>query len=260
MIKDGKHAARIAEQELLADFNQRESMVLLRGNDPQDINMPTTQRIDPSDTKLLLLNAAESLMAEHGIAGTSLRQITEHAGVNLALVKYHFGSKEELVSATLRRRLEPINERRLRLLDEVESAHPKGVLPLEKVLESLIRPAVEVGLSSKEGRTFLRIFGRIFSEPASAMHLIRKQMGPMVKRFDAAFVRALPGISEADMGWRKIASLGVVQHSLLMLSMMDELPLHLRLPIKLLKGTPKPERVVANFVAYCAAGMRAEVV
>lgn len=215
---------------------------------------------ETQDTKVRLLDAAEELLASQGIGHTSLRQITEKAGVNLALVKYHFGSKEELVAATLQRRLEPINALRLRLLSELEQLHPSGPLPLEGVLTALIKPVVELGLTGgAAGRRFLKLFGRIFSEPASAMNLMRKQMGPMIKHFDAAFERALPGMSDMDMGWRKIATLGVVQHSLLMFSMMDELPLHLRLPIKLLKGTPKPDLVLRQLVSFCAAGMCAEV-
>lgn len=219
----------------------------------------TSPDASSSDTRTKLLDAAEMLMAQLGVSGVTLREITDSAGVNLALVKYHFESKDGLLEAVLRRRLEPINTRRLALLEEVEKRHPSGNLPLEEVLTALIRPAVEMGLSGKDGRQFLKLFGRIFSEPASCMQLIRKQMGTMIKLFDAAFERALPGMTAADMGWRKMATLGVVQHSLLMLAMMDELPLHLRLPIKLLKGPPKPEKVLAQLVAFCAAGMRAEV-
>jgi AcrR family transcriptional regulator len=212
------------------------------------------------DTKLLLLEAAERLISIHGVKGTSLRQITEEAGVNVALVKYHFGSKGDLVAATLHRRLSPLNEKRLQLLTLVEAEHPTGELPLEKVLIALIKPVVDFGLQGGEGgRRFLKLFGRVFAEPAEAMQIIRKQMGPMIKRFDAAFARALPGIDEADMGWRKMASLGVVQHSLLMLSMLDELPIHLRVPIRLIKGVPKPDLVLAQLVAFCAAGMRASL-
>ena len=105
----------------------------------------------------------------------------------------------------------------------------------------------------------MKLFGRIFSEPASSMQVIRKEMLPTIQRFDAAFVRAMPEVKDADAGWRKMACMGVVQHSLLMLSMIDELPLHLRFPIKLFKGKPKPELVLAQLVAFCAAGMRAEV-
>ncbi len=221
--------------------------------------MSNTELSSSTDTQTRLLDAAEALIAMHGVSGTSLREITEKAGVNLALVKYHFGSKEGLLESVLKRRLEPINAHRIRLLDEVERKHAGGKLPIEDVLTALIQPAVEIGLSGKSGSQFLKLFGRVFSEPASCMQLIRTQMGPMIKRFDAAFDKALPGMSGMDMAWRKMACLGVVQHSLLTLSMMDELPLHLRLPIKLLKGALRPDKVLAQLVAFCAAGIRAQV-
>ena len=49
------------------------------------------------DTKQKILDAAEKLIAEQGYAATSLRQIIADAGVNLAAVHYHFGSKDELL-------------------------------------------------------------------------------------------------------------------------------------------------------------------
>ncbi len=60
-----------------------------------------------SDTKTRILDSAESLFAEHGFEGTSLRQITSAAGVNLASVNYHFRSKDELIRAIFARRVEP---------------------------------------------------------------------------------------------------------------------------------------------------------
>ena len=46
-------------------------------------------------TKRKILDAAESLFAVKGFTGTSLREITGLAEVNLAAVNYHFGSKKE---------------------------------------------------------------------------------------------------------------------------------------------------------------------
>ncbi|PJF45437.1 MAG: TetR/AcrR family transcriptional regulator, partial [Candidatus Thermofonsia Clade 3 bacterium] len=60
-------------------------------------------------TRERILDAAERLFAERGFAGTSLRDITSEARVNLAAVNYHFGSKDELFLATVVRRLEPVN-------------------------------------------------------------------------------------------------------------------------------------------------------
>jgi AcrR family transcriptional regulator len=214
-----------------------------------------------SDTKTRLLDAAEALIASQGIAATSVREITEKAGVNLALVSYHFRNKDGLLEAMLKRRMDPINDARLELLAQLDSRHPSGLLPLEGVLECLIRPVVEQCLGhGKEGAQFLRVFGRIFAEPAASMRLLHKHMRPMIKKYDDAFDRALPGMPAADIMWRKMATLGVVQHSLLMLAMLDELPLMLRIPVKLIKGAPDPETTLAQLVAFCAAGMRAKVV
>jgi AcrR family transcriptional regulator len=51
---------------------------------------------DETDVKLRILAAAKGLFAKHGFEGTSIRQICEEAGANVALVSYHFGGKENL--------------------------------------------------------------------------------------------------------------------------------------------------------------------
>ncbi|GIP41154.1 hypothetical protein J31TS4_44340 [Paenibacillus sp. J31TS4] len=43
-----------------------------------------------------ILSSAKKLFARHGYDGTTVRRICEEAGVNLALVSYHFGGKEQL--------------------------------------------------------------------------------------------------------------------------------------------------------------------
>ena len=60
-------------------------------------------------TKTRILNAAEKLFGEKGFDGTSLRDITAEAQVNLAAVNYHFQSKDSLFDAVIERRIEPIN-------------------------------------------------------------------------------------------------------------------------------------------------------
>jgi AcrR family transcriptional regulator len=210
------------------------------------------------ETQLRLLDAAEESIADHGVAGVSLREITTRADVNLGLVKYHFRSKDGLIDAVFARHLEPIGQRRLAMLDAIEQATPRGPLVLEEVLDALIRPVVEEGLGEgRSGRAFLRIMGRLLSEPPSlTLRVLRKHLLPTMRRFDAAFARALPGRGEDELGWRKMAGFGAVQQTLLMLSNLDSLPL----PIRLLKGrAPSPELVTRRLVAFIAAGMRAQV-
>ncbi|MFI1582217.1 helix-turn-helix domain-containing protein [Embleya sp. NPDC020630] len=72
--------------------------------------------------RLLMIEAAERLFAERGINGVSLREIGAQAGQrNTAAARYHFGSKEALVDAVFRHRMEPVNARRLAMLDELDA-------------------------------------------------------------------------------------------------------------------------------------------
>lgn len=56
--------------------------------------MVATDRIDT--TRASLLDAAIRLFGQHGYDGVTTRMLAEHAGVNLAAIKYHFGSKDDL--------------------------------------------------------------------------------------------------------------------------------------------------------------------
>ncbi len=54
---------------------------------------------DQPEVKMKILLAAKKLFAKQGFEGTTVRQICEEAGVNLALVSYHFGGKEKMFYA-----------------------------------------------------------------------------------------------------------------------------------------------------------------
>lgn len=58
-------------------------------------------RQDGEDTRAHLLEVAGQVFAEHGYTGTSSKEICLRAGVNLAAVNYHFGSRDGLYEAVL---------------------------------------------------------------------------------------------------------------------------------------------------------------
>ena len=58
---------------------------------------------DSADTRERILQAASELFASQGYAATGLRQIVSQAGVSLAMVNYHFGSKQQLLLSILDR-------------------------------------------------------------------------------------------------------------------------------------------------------------
>lgn len=54
------------------------------------------------DPRTRLLLAAEDVFAERGYDGATVRQIVEHAGMNVAAINYHFGDKERLYVEVVR--------------------------------------------------------------------------------------------------------------------------------------------------------------
>jgi AcrR family transcriptional regulator len=159
-----------------------------------------------TDTKAKILDAAECLFAAKGYDATSLRHIISEAGVNLAAVHYHFGSKEELLQAVVLRRAGPVNERRLALLTEAETEAGRGAPPLGRVLESFLLPMAEM---AAEHPQMIKLMGRLHME--GLMPSIRKRHFQMViDRFEPAMRRVLNGLTEEEFEWRMRFMVGAV--------------------------------------------------
>src|SRR5579864_5068831 len=164
-------------------------------------------------TKDRILNAAERLFAHHGIEATSLRNITTEAGVNLAAVNYHFQSKEALLHAVIARRLDPVNEVRLAKLAACEAAAGDGALPLDQVIDALLRPVME--MMGGPGREFAPMMARIFTESSVLTEKIfEKHLAHVAHRFMPAFHRALPCLPPTELMWRLLFTMGAVAHTI----------------------------------------------
>lgn len=205
----------------------------------------------PTDTKTLLLDSAELLFAQNGIAATSLRTLTDHAGVNLAAVNYHFQSKDALVQAVLHRRLNPINTRRMDLLAALRQ-NPGGTPPaVEEILEALYRPAVEVAMASeREGRSIVALMGRIYTEPGELLaSQVRALMTPVAAAFLEALQAALPEVPATVLFWRLQFSVGVLTHTFGASQLIEGLA----------RGRVKindTEEVLRQMIGFAAGGLR----
>ena len=159
------------------------------------------------------MDAAERLFARDGIEASSLRSITTEAGVNLAAVNYHFQSKDALIHAVIGRRLKPVNERRLAMLDACEHAAGDDPLPLEPVVDAFFRPVLE--LHRSHAKEFTPLMGRIYSEPGDFIEkLFKDNFQVVAARFLAAFARALPDLPKEELFWRLHFSFGAVTHTM----------------------------------------------
>ncbi|MEM5431870.1 TetR/AcrR family transcriptional regulator [Cupriavidus oxalaticus] len=163
-----------------------------------------TGRSSAGDTKARILDATEKLFIEVGYEATSLRQVTSRAIVNLAAVNYHFRSKDIMMHAVLSRRLDPLNARRLALLDACEASWPGAGIRCEHVMGALFVPALQMAREpAVGGPSFLRLLGRVYSDtsPFIRQYLL-EHYAPVYGRFFDAFARALPALPRNELGTR----------------------------------------------------------
>lgn len=203
-----------------------------------------------SETKDRLLDAAEELFAERGVAETSLREITALADANLAAVNYHFGGKDGLLEAVFARRLRPVNRERLALLDAFEREAGEEPVPVEQILYANLAPPFrtldELG---EAGERFMRIVARINADPSSPLHAVFvRQFDEIRTRYLAALGRALPQLDEDEVERRFHYTLAAMIHTFCWSKHIGPL-----------SAAPRDQReqVFASLVAFAAAGMRA---
>lgn len=161
------------------------------------------------------MDAAERLFCDAGIDATSLRQITALADVNLAAVNYHFQSKDELVRAVYSRRLRPINEARLALLDALEQKYGDEPVPIDSLLHAFYAPGLEaIARLEGQGVTFTKMMGRIYVDPNPGVdRIFAEEIAPIAERFNRAFGKALPHLTKKEVFWRLYLSVGLLAHA-----------------------------------------------
>ncbi|CAN5147633.1 TetR/AcrR family transcriptional regulator [soil metagenome] len=209
---------------------------------------------DQGETRARVLDVAERLFAERGFDAVSLRHITAEAGVNVAAVNYHFGSKDKLIFEVMARRIEPVNARRLAMLDEAEAAAGDGILEVETILEALYWPlASELSEGSSRREISLMLMGRCMGEANPHVStMIVEEFREVRERFMAALGRSFPGRVSPELELKFFFSVGVLIHTL---RQADRLPAFLGTRER---DMPDLESLMRAIIAYAAAGFRAD--
>jgi AcrR family transcriptional regulator len=206
-----------------------------------------------NSTKEALLDAAETLLAQHGVAGTSARDITKEAAANLGAINYHFGSKDNLVLEVFARRMRPMNRERIAQLDALEqSAGPEGP-KVEQIVEVLVRPVVEARESKGKEFEVMQLICRGFQEANPQVKaFLEKEFAEIAQRFEDAILRVVPGLAPEEVYWRMKFLGGAMNHGLDVWSRFDDMP-HPNpkvQPVRLDR-----EAFIKRLVAFVSAGM-----
>jgi AcrR family transcriptional regulator len=156
----------------------------------------------PSDrTRALILDAAERLYAERGFGDVTLRDIVAVAGVNLAAVNYHFGSKDELIAELFVTRGIATNRERLAELKKAE-ADGNGRADIKAILRALVGPTLRGCLGPEnEQSTAAHFMIRASIESVPPIRRIKNREIDHLRKFAAAMRRSLPDCSDADLYW-----------------------------------------------------------
>ncbi len=191
------------------------------------------------DTKTRILDTAEKLFGENGFDATSLRDITAQADVNLAAVNYHFQSKDSLIDAVIARRIEPVNRRRLEML---EAAGPNPTI--EQIVEAFLAPLTERDMG------MVPMIGRAMGNPnLFLMRFFKRHFEEVSQRFREAFAKAAPELTSSERMWRITFMAGAMAHVLSWSNIIGEMSNGLCDP------TDRKD-VTARLVRFVAAGFR----
>ena len=180
--------------------------------DPLIQDPPETEEAQAA-TKAAVFNAAERLFALHGFQNVSVRDITAEAGVNLASVNYHFGSKDALLFEIFRRRTSELNRERARMLHEANARHG-GKPPVREILEAYFAPPLRWASPDNDRRISVQFIIRARSEGTEEMREVLRNDVSHLARFADALMAARPELPKEDVYWRLHFVLGMVHNNL----------------------------------------------
>ncbi len=204
-----------------------------------------------ASTSERLLDAAEFLFAERGFDATAVREITRRANANLASVNYHFGSKNELLDAVFKRRLDPINQERIFELQRLVHEYQPDIPPLESLLRTFLAPPFRVlQQMGADGAAFLRLLMRVHLETNSEFTLrFRAQFEQILSRFVPLFQQALPHLNTSLLNQRLFFAIGSMSHAVTWILNAQVLA----------KQHADPHSVLEELITFTAAGLRAPI-
>lgn len=159
---------------------------------------------DRRKTRERILDVAEELFSRNGYFGASVRDITSAVGVDVCLISYHFGSKEELFHEVLLRRADALaGGLRLSLQNAVDAAAPRPP-SVEALVEAFIRPKLQRLASKDPGWSHYLKLITLLANLEHQHYLVApsyERYGPIYKSYIEAFEQALPACNSENIRW-----------------------------------------------------------
>ena len=177
------------------------------------VGVADTPHRSAAATRVRILESAEAEFADHGFDGVSVRQIALRAEVPVALINYHYGSKEGLYRAIFEMRAPMIVDQRLAGLRLAEM-EPDQERKVEMIVKAVLVPNLHMR-SAEKNSSYARILAREVSDPKSHdRKVIQEFFDPIAYKVTEALQKAMPDRTIEEIHWGYQAMLGVMVYTM----------------------------------------------
>ncbi|MFI5933701.1 TetR/AcrR family transcriptional regulator [Actinoplanes sp. NPDC051494] len=162
------------------------------------------------NTRELILTAAERLFAERGLLAVSNRQVSEAAGQgNNAAVGYHVGTKADLIRAVARRHLDPMEQRRRRLLLRHDGSQEPRIL-----VTVLVHPFTDHLAGLGRPTWYARFAAQVMTDPLHRAVIIEEALeAPTMQAVAEGLARCLPELPPDALAARQHMMRNLIVHT-----------------------------------------------
>src|SRR5690606_616026 len=174
-----------------------------RGRPPLPLDNETRERI---------LNAAQALFEQRSFTQVSVREITDAAGVGIAAINYHFGSKDGLLRALFQRAAPTLLAERKQLLKAARALEGSVAKRVRAILHALLAPVIRWSALPATQANVPFLVRVQLDGPQEIRELGESETGHL-KPFVKALHEVLPELPMVEIYWRLQFVLGI-EHSL----------------------------------------------
>lgn len=154
-----------------------------------------------AETRRRLIDATADALAQSGPSGVSMRAITAEAGANVAAVRYHFGSREALISEVLADATRKVSSAQAANFDALEARTDD--VSVREWVEAWAAPIVAIVVSNApEERRLGRIVGNAVGEDTGLVGELRELAASSDERLVHGLSRALASTDHRDLWLR----------------------------------------------------------
>lgn len=188
----------------MTDRQIDEQHVALEGTPPAPIRRPPGKLGRPKGgstgkTRDRILDAAESLFADRGYDGTSIRDVAAASDVQINAVGYHFGPKDALFDTVVARRATIMTALRIEALEKARAQSGNASIAIETLVRAYVRPFIKSADHGEPGwRNYAALMGRL-ANSSLGTEIIARHYDDTAKAYLAEFQRTLPGVDPLDL-------------------------------------------------------------